>query len=106
MTQDRDRTTVRRALRAGGIVGGVLLVAGVAVTASLGAPFRAAAAAAIAGGLFVAAGWLLLATLLDTLAGDPPDRRRTWWTVAMTALAMLGPFLLLSAFVDPTRGAG
>ena len=106
MTGDRNRTTERRALRAAGIVAGVVLGLGLVVVMSVGIPLRAAIATAVVIGAFVGAAWLLLSMLLDTIAGDPPDRRRTWWTIALTALAMIGPFLLLSAFVDAERAAG
>jgi hypothetical protein len=88
-----------------GAIGGVIvLLLGLLLTTAGGVPLRAVAAAAIAVGLFLAAGWLLLSMLLDTFAGEAPGRRRTWWTVGVTALAMLAPFFLLSAFVD-TSGA-
>ena len=103
---DRNRTTVRRALRGAGVVAVVVLVLGLILTSSADIPLRAVIATAIAAGLFVAAGWLLLSMLLDTFAGDPPDRRRTLWTVAVTTLAMLAPFLLLAAFVEPSGVAG
>ena len=107
MSADRNRTTVRRALRGAGVVAVVMLVLGLILTSSsTGIPLRAVIATAIAAGLFVAAGWLLLSMLLDTFAGDPPDRRRTLWTVAVTTLAMLAPFLLLAAFVEPSGAAG
>ena len=101
MTDDRNRTTVRRALRGGGVVGVVVFLLALLFTASADIPLRAVVATGIAAGLFIAAGWLLLSTLLDTMAGEPPDRRRTWWTVGMTVLAMLAPFLLLSTFIEP-----
>ena len=104
MTADRNRTTLRRAFRGAGVAGVVVFVLGLVLTASADIPLRAVVATAIAVALFVAAGWLLLSMLLDTFAGDPPDRRRTLWTIAMTALAMFAPFLLLSAFIDPSGG--
>ena len=106
MTPDRNRTTVRRALRSGVIVAvGVVLLA-LLFTASSDIPLRAVVATGIAAGLFITAGWLLLSMLLDTIAGQPADRRRTIWTVALTVLAMLAPFLLLSTFIEPGATAG
>ena len=69
-------------------------------------PGGAVIASVIAAFGLVAAAWLLLAALLDVLAGHPPDRRRTLWTIGMTLLAMLGPFLVLGAVFQPvTSGA-
>ena len=104
-TDDRNRTTVRRALRGGGVVGVVVFGLALAFTASADIPLRAIVATGIAAGLFITAGWLLLSMLLDNIAGQPPDRRRTIWTVAMTVLAMLAPFLLLSTFIEPGAAA-
>ena len=98
---DRNRVTVRRALRAGAVAaflaGGLMAVfafrgqaAGGAVIATFIAAFG-----------LVSAAWLLLAALLDVVAGQPPDLRRTLWTIAATLLAMLGPFLVLGTLVQP-----
>ncbi|MPZ72924.1 MAG: hypothetical protein GEU74_06775 [Nitriliruptorales bacterium] len=105
MTADRDRTTVKRALVAGAVAGavaGTLALAGVMANAVPGA---LVIAAVIAGSSFVAAGWLLLSAVLDILAGDPPDARRTAWTAGAALLAMLGPFLLLGTFTQAGGGS-
>ena len=106
MTSDRNRTTVRRAIRSGVIVGAGVFLLALLLTASSDIPLRAVVATGIAAGLFIAAGWLLLSLLLDTIAGESPDRRRTLWTIGLTALAMLAPFLLLSTFIEPGATAG
>jgi hypothetical protein len=98
---DRNRTTVRRAVRAGLVVGAVaaalMLVLAVQSKVSGGAVL----AAAITGWGVATAGWLLLAALLDVLAGEPPNLRRVLWTAAATLVAMLGPFLLLGTLLQP-----
>lgn len=99
MTEDRNRTTVRRALRAGAVVGAVIFVLGVLLTGRGGVPLPAVIMTALAAAAFVTAAWLLLSYLLDLIAGEPPDRRRTIWTVASVLVAMFGPFLLLGAVV-------
>ena len=106
VTADRNRVTVRRAFRVGGVAavlaGGLMAVFAARGQASGGAVIASFIAAF---GLFSAA-WLLLAALLDVVAGQPPDRRRTLWTIAATLLAMLGPFLVLGALFQPvTSGA-
>ncbi len=97
MSRQRDRTTVRRALRAGAVagggVGGLLLV--VAVASRAGIETVTAVMSGVAVGALVTAGWLLLAALLDVLAGDYPGRRRLLWTLGATVLALLGPFLVV-----------
>lgn len=105
MTDDRNRTTVRRALRGGAVAGTAVFGLALLATAASDIPLRAVVATGIAAGLFITAGWLLLSMLLDNIAGQPPDRRRTIWTVAMTVLAMMAPFLLLSTFIEPGASA-
>ena len=101
MTTDRNRTTVRRAVRAG-LIGAALAAAAMGVlAASAKVPGSAILAAAIAAWGLVTAAWLLLAALLDVLAGDPPNLRRVVWTAVATLVAMLGPFLLLGAIFQP-----
>jgi hypothetical protein len=97
---DRDRETVRRALRAGGltwaVVGGLL----VASVLYAGGDGRAGLAAVLLGMVFggmVASGWLLVAAGLDLLADEPPSRRRAAWTVAVVVATMLSPVLVLGA---------
>lgn len=98
----RDRTTVRRALTAGGavwaasvVVWALLGVAGgpglehIPMYVALGAPFAGIAAAL----------WLWLATLLDVLAGDRPSRRRWLWAAGLTVVtAFVLPVMLSVAF--------
>jgi hypothetical protein len=98
--RDRDRETVRRALRAGGltwaVVGGLL----VASVLYAGGDGRAGLAAVLLGMVFggmVASGWLLVAAGLDLLADEPPSRRRAAWTVAVVVATMLSPVLVLGA---------
>ena len=97
MTEDRNRTTVRRALRAGAVVGASIFVLGVLLTAEGGIEVPIVIIAALSAATFANAGWLLVAYLLDVIAGDPPDGRRTAWTVASVVVAMFGPFVLLGA---------
>ena len=98
---DRNRTTVRRAVRAGLIgavvAAGLMLVLAVQSKVSGGAVL----AAAITGWGVLTAAWLLLAALLDVLAGEPPNLRRVLWTVGATLVAMLAPFLLLGTLLQP-----
>ena len=104
MTEDRNRITVRRGLRAGGAVALFIAVVGIALVAAGDVPLRVVLAIAFAAGAFVAAVWLLLAFLLDLVAGFSPDRRRILWTVGTVLVAMLGPFLLVGVFVDVSGG--
>ena len=97
MTSDRNRTTVRRALRAGTVVGAIIFVLGVVLTGDGGIELPIVIMTALTAATFVNAAWLLVAYLLDVIAGDPPDRRRTVWTVVSVVAAMFGPFLLLGA---------
>lgn len=98
---DRNRTTVRRAVRAGGV--GAAVAAGLMLILALQDKVAGGAvlAAAITGWGVVAAAWLLLAALLDVLAGEPPNLRRVLWTVAATLVAMLAPFVLLGTLLQP-----
>lgn len=105
MTDDRNRTTVRRALRAGATAGVFFVLVALVLAATGRMPVAAVVAGGIAVAAFVAAGWLLLSYLLDLIAGETPDRRRTVWTVATVIVAMLGPFLVLGAFVSGAGGA-
>ena len=100
MTVDRNRTTVRRALKAGGIVGAAAAVAALAGVVAGAVPGSLVIAAALAASSLVASTWLLLAAVLDVMAGELPDGRRTAWTAAATLLAMLGPFLLLGTLAQ------
>ena len=106
VTADRNRVTVRRALRAGavaGVLAGGLMAVYAARDQATGGAVIASFVAAFG---FFSAAWLLLAALLDVVAGQPPNRRRTLWTIAVTLLAMLGPFLVLGALFQPvTSGA-
>lgn len=104
MATERDRTTVRRALRAGGVAGGAVTVA-LVVAALATAP--ATAAAALFAGITVAAlvggGWLLLAAILDIVAGEAPGAGRWAWTVMALVVTFLGPFLVLGALTQAAR---
>ncbi|MDQ3343816.1 MAG: hypothetical protein M3425_02910 [Actinomycetota bacterium] len=96
MSRERDRTTVRRALRAGALAGGVVacaLLLAVLLGPGGGAP--AAVMAGIAVGALVAAGWLLLGAVLDIFAGERVGATRWAWTAVTTVLALLGPFLVV-----------
>jgi hypothetical protein len=96
----RDRTTLRRALAAGGIACaavGLPFLLGVALGGGSG---RAGVAAVLLGltvGCIVGAGWLLLAVLLDLMAGEPPSGARLAWTLAAVLAAASCPALLLAA---------
>ena len=98
---DRNRTTVRRAVRAGG--GGAAVAAGLMLILAVQSKVAGGAvlAAAITGWGVITAAWLLLAALLDVLAGEPPNLRRVLWTVAATLVAMLAPFVLLGTLLQP-----
>ena len=106
MSRERDRTTVRRALRAGGVVGAGVVVSLLAVTAAGRGPGGAViATVAIAVASLVAAVWLLLAGFLDVIAGEPPGVRRLLWTLGAVLVAMLGPFLIVGAAAQSGPGA-
>jgi hypothetical protein len=95
---DRNRTTVRKALRAGALVGvAVMLVLAPTAFSADGPGGAVVVTAGFAAATLVTAGWLLLAAGLDLFAGEPMDLRRGLWTAAATLAAMLGPFLLLGA---------
>ena len=104
MTADRNRTTVRRALRAGGVVGAAAGVAALVAALAGTVPGGFVIAAALAAGSLVAAFWLLLAGLLDVFAGEAPDRRRVLWMIGIVLLAMLGPFLMVGVLAQAVRG--
>lgn len=103
---DRNRTTVRRALRAGAALSLITLVLLSPTAFADNSPGIAVILfAALTAGGFATAGWLLLAALLDILAGEPLDRRRGAWTAAAVGWALLAPFLLLGALTQAaTRG--
>jgi uncharacterized membrane protein YozB (DUF420 family) len=105
---DRNRTTVRRGVRAGLLVGvGVMLLLVPAALSDDGPGGAVILSAGIAAGTFVAAVWLLLAAVLDTIAGERMNARRAVWTAATTVLALFGPFLLFGALTQAAlRGAG
>lgn len=102
---ERDRTTLRRGLCAGGVVWALasvaLMVAGVAGGLNLVAlPLQLALASPFGG--IAACLWIWLATLLDVLAGEPPSRRRWLWAFGLTAFTAFMLPLALSA----SLGAG
>jgi hypothetical protein len=105
---DRNRTTVRRALRAGLIAGVGVMVMLVPSSLSDNAPGGAVVlSSGIAGGTLVTAVWLLLAAILDTFAGERISGRRALWTAAATVAALFGPFLLLGTLTQAAlRGTG
>ena len=103
MTLDRDRTTVRRALRAGAVAGAIAGASALAAAIAGEVPGGFVIAAVLAAGSLVAAVWLLLAGLLDVFAGEPPSGRRVLWMVGVVLLAMLGPFLLLGVLAQAAR---
>ena len=105
MSADRNRVTVRRAVRAGLIAGGLGAAVMLALAVQGKVSGAAVPAAAIAGWGVVASAWLLLAALLDVLAGEPPNLRRVVWTVVATLIAMLAPFVLLGTLLQPVAGA-
>lgn len=100
MPTDRDRVTVSRALRAGGVAAAAtaLLLLVAAIVAGVG--YAAALTGGLAIGSVVAAGWLLLAALLDILAKDFPGPRRLAWTVGAAVVALVSPFLVLAALLS------
>jgi MFS family permease len=108
LTRDRNRTTVRRAVRAGLIAGAAAMLALVpAALADDGPGGAVILSAGIAAGTFVSAVWLLLAAILDTIAGERMSVRRALWTAVATVGAMFGPFLLFGALTQAAlREAG
>ena len=104
-TPDRNRTTVRRGVRAGLIGGGIAAALMLVLAVQSLVSGAAVVAAAIAGWGVVAAAWLLLAALLDVWAGEPPNLRRILWTAVATLVAMFGPFLLLGTLLQPVAAA-
>ncbi len=92
----RDRRTVRRALRAGAVTALVLSVLTAVGNALFGGDGYAAAVwitSAMVIGALVSAGWLVLAMILDLAAGVVPTRRRVLWTAAVFATAFIAPVL-------------
>lgn len=96
--RDRDRETVRRALRAGG-AGAVVAALGLL----LALPPAPAVVGAVTVGALVSSGWLLLAAALDVLAGQRPGTRRWAWTALAVGLALLGPLLFVGTLVEGAR---
>ena len=107
-SRDRDRTTVRRAVRAGLVAGAGVVLLLVPASLSDNPPGGAVLlAAGFAAATLVTAVWLLLAGVLDTIAGERMSLRRAVWTGAATIAALFGPFLLLGTLTQAaTRGAG
>ena len=104
---DRDRTTVRRALRAGLIAGVAVMLLLVPALLSDNSPGGAVMlAAGIAAATLVTAAWLLLAGILDTIAGVRLSLRRALWTAGATVAALFGPFLLLGTLAQAAAGGG
>ena len=95
---ERDRTTVRRGLRAGLVATLAVGLPLVGVTLLRQAELAGVAlVSAIVVGILVAAGWLLLAVLLDVWAGEFPGVRRAVITGVFAVLALLGPYVVLIA---------
>ena len=104
---DRDRTTVRRALRAGLVAGIAVMLLLVPALLSDNSPGGAVVlAAGIAAGTLITAAWLLLAGILDTIAGVRLSLRRALWTTGATVAALFGPFLLLGTLAQAAAGGG
>jgi hypothetical protein len=97
---EADRRVVRRALRAGAVVGAGLALLAVGGNALLGGDGRAAAVwitSCLVVGLLVAAGWLVLAALLDMASGSLPGGRRIAWTAGVVAAAFISPVIPAAA---------
>lgn len=98
--RDRDRTTVRRALTAGvGLWVGISAVVLPMVIRAGGEGSAGVVVVAIAmvAGSLLASAWLLLAACLDLVAGEPPGRRRTIWTVVLILFTFASPLLVVGA---------
>ncbi|MDP8970594.1 MAG: hypothetical protein M3N52_08920 [Actinomycetota bacterium] len=96
----RDRTTVRRALRAGLVVWAICAGALLGAVLVAGAGGRFGLAAVLLGltaGSLAASSWLLLSAALDLLAEQPPGRRRVAWTVTVVAFTVLSPVFVVGA---------
>lgn len=100
MSVERDRVTVRKALRAGVVVAVAVTAVLGTFAASVGGGVFASLLAGIGLGAFVMAGWLLLAAVLDILAGESPGTKRTVLTIGVTVVALLSPFLVLTALLS------
>lgn len=91
---------MRRALVAGTALwvglGAVLVAVVVRAGGDGGAGVVAVMSALVAGSLLASA-WLLLAAALDLVAGEPPGRRRTIWTVAVIVFTFASPLLVAGA---------
>lgn len=97
---DRERTTVRRGLVAGALVGvvtGSPLVVTVVRAGGDGATGLVAVMMGLVAGAVVASAWLVLAAVLDLLAGEPPGRRRALWTVGVVVFTLASPMLIVAA---------
>ena len=98
MSGARDRTTIRRALKAGGVAAAAVGVPLLAWALAAGADLVVAALlAGLTAGVWLAAGWLMLALGLDLLASEIPGGGRVALTSAAGLLALLMPFLLLAS---------
>jgi hypothetical protein len=99
-TADRDRTMVRRALTAGGImwalIGAPLMIA-VIVGGGTGQAGLATLFLGLTFGGLVASAWLLVGTLLDLLAGEVPGRRRIVWIAVVLGFTFASPLLVAAA---------
>ena len=97
---DRERTTVRRGLVAGGVVWAVTAGPLVVVVVRAGGDGAAGLVAVMMGlvaGSVAASAWLMLAAALDLLAGETPGRRRALWTVGVVVFALASPMLIVAA---------
>ncbi len=91
---------MRRALTAGTAlwVGlGAVLIGAVVRAGGDGAAGAVALTIALVAGSLLASAWLLLAATLDLVAGEPPGRRRTLWTVALIVFTFASPLLVAAA---------
>ena len=95
-----DARVIRRALTAGGVVGGVVSLLGLAGVFAVGGGGALGLAAVLGGltlGAAVVAAWLLLSVVFDLLAGRSPTARRLWWGLGVAVVAFVTPVLLLGA---------
>lgn len=95
----RDRTTLRRALAAGGVVAALIslpLVVAAVAAGDARAGFVGVLLGLTVGGI-VASMWMLLAALLDLAAGQALGGARLLWTLGVVLAAAAAPVLLLAA---------
>ena len=95
----RDVESIRRGLRAGGVVWAAAALVLVTLSATQGLTWvavRTGIALGLVFGAIVATGWVWLSVLLDVLANVPPSRRRWLTALGLTAfMTVVAPVIFV-----------